>query len=236
MSLRARGTMRSCLPALSRSRGRFPVFRRQNVVEASLPGCPSNVQSRPSAIDFTSFWYRRPGSDLIFSRRFPVRQGKKRGVTDAPPGFERHAAGARHQVELKCHSFGRAVIEGLGAHPGHAVAQPALQRAEALPFEAVDRMTRRVRLRDHRTGEKLAPIVVMALAARQVQLTLPAVEQLAAQIEERPQLAVAPHGDREPARLTSDKSGLREEVFALPGEWCRTLMLAAAPVDPSFEV
>jgi len=41
----------------------------------------------PVAIDFTAFWYRMSGSHFIFSHRFPVRQGKNRGVTGAPPEF-----------------------------------------------------------------------------------------------------------------------------------------------------
>src|SRR5215469_2023140 len=106
---------------------------------------------------------------------FSLTAGKSREGADGPTDAEsraysrcldQHAAGAHHQVELEGDSFRRAVLVRLGAHSDHAVAQAPLQRAEALPLEPVDRISRRVRLRDHRTGEAFAPIVVMALAAR----------------------------------------------------------------------
>jgi len=73
-----------------------------------------------------------------------------------------------HQVELQRHGFRRAVLVGLGAHPDHAIAQPPLQRTQTLPFEAVDRVARRVALRDDGTGEKPSSIVVVTPAAGQV--------------------------------------------------------------------
>src|SRR5439155_1549411 len=108
--------------------------------------------------------------------------------------------------------------EGLGAHPDHAAAQAPLQRAEALPFEAIDRVARRVSLRDHRAGEPFAPIVIVTLTARQVQLTFAAVEQLAALIEKRPQLGGAPQRYRQPPRLERDKGSQCEQIRALPGQ------------------
>src|SRR4029077_7370473 len=98
-----------------------------------------------------------------------------------------------------------------GAHPDHAAAQAPLQRPEALPFEAVHRIAGRMALRDHRAGKALAPIVIATLAARQVQLTFAAVEQLAALIEKRPQLGGAPQRYRQPPRLKGDKGGQGEE-------------------------
>jgi len=56
-----------------------------------------------------------------------------------------------------------------------------------------------VPLWDDRAAQPLAPVVVVALAAREVQLTFTAVEQLAAPIEEGLQLGIAAHRDRQPA-------------------------------------
>src|SRR4029077_16154305 len=122
-------------------------------------------------------------------------------------------------------------VEGLGAHPDHAVAQPPLQRPEALPFEAIDRVAGRVSLRDHRAGEPLAPVVVVTLAARQVQLTFAAVEQLAALIQRRPQLGGAPQRYRQPPRLKGDKGTQSEEIRALPRQRLGALVLGPASVD-----
>src|SRR5262245_3616440 len=44
-----------------------------------------------------------------------------------------HPARAPHQEQLEIDVFVRAVRVGLGAHADQAVAQPALQRTEALP-------------------------------------------------------------------------------------------------------
>src|ERR1700716_884809 len=56
-------------------------------------------------------------------------------LTTPPPGA-RHRALALHEERLERHVVGRAEIVGLVPHPADAIAQPALQRAEALPFEA----------------------------------------------------------------------------------------------------
>jgi hypothetical protein len=73
-------------------------------------------------------------------------------------------------------------------------------------------------------------------AAQQVQLTLPAVEQLAPQSEKWLQLGIVLRRNRRAARLVGDKGGQSEKVLALRGERLGTLGLAAAPVDPPFEI
>src|SRR5439155_5675812 len=106
----------------------------------------------------------------------------------------------------------------------------------ALPFEAIDRVARRVSLRDHRTGKALAPVVVVTLAARQVQLTFAAVEQLAALIQKRPQLGILRPRDRQPTRLVSDKGSQSQEIGTLPRQRCGTLVLGAASVYPLLQI
>src|ERR1700730_1054843 len=162
--------------------------------------------------------------------RRPVRSRAHRG------GIHRHAAGPLHQVEFEGDGLRSAIFEGLRAHAGHAAAQSALQRAEALPFEAIDRVTGRVPLRNYAAGEALAPVVVVALAARQVQLTFTLAEQFFAQIEKRAQLGACGYRDRQATRLTGDKRGQREQVLAFPSQWLGPLMLGAAAVDPLLQI
>src|SRR5438067_1859625 len=145
----------------------------------------------------SSMWQTALRSDLRAHRR----------------GVNRHAAGPLHQIEFEGDSLRSAIVEGLGAHAGHAAAQTALQRAEALPFEAVDRVARRVCLRDYATGEALAPIVVVTLAAGQVELSFALVEQFLAQVEKRAQRRARDYRDRHATRLTGDKRGQREQIF-----------------------
>ena len=80
--------------------------------------------------------------------------------------LELHAARAPHQVELELDEARRAVGVGLGAHADDAVAQPPLQRAQALPFQPVDRIAGRMRLRDRVAGELLAPVARRGTARR----------------------------------------------------------------------
>src|SRR3977135_4594709 len=91
--------------------------------------------------------------------------------------LDRHAACALHEEKLECHVFGRAGIIGLGPHPADAIAQAALQRAEALPFEAIDRGSGGLPLRHDIAGALLAPVDVVALPAGHVDLALPPFEQ-----------------------------------------------------------
>jgi len=88
-------------------------------------------------------------------------------------GLDCETAGAPSEKEFELVHFRRAIVEGLCAHAEKAIAQAPLQRAETLPFETVDRIAIRMPLWDRCTGELLAPIVVMALRAREVELALP---------------------------------------------------------------
>src|SRR6476646_334128 len=75
---------------------------------------------------------------------------------------EGHALGAVHQIDLERHVFGRVIGIGFGANADQAVAQPALQRAQRLPCEAIDRIAGGMRLRNGDAGELLAGVVVVA--------------------------------------------------------------------------
>ena len=139
-------------------------------------------------------------------------------------GFDRETAGAPSEKEFEIDDFRRVVRVGFGAHADQAIAQPPPQRAQALPFEAVERIAGRMRLRDRRAAQTLAPIVVMALRAGQVQLALAALENLPPGIDERPGLRIVGDGDRLAPRLVRDIGGQRQQLAAFERQrrvcWC----------------
>ena len=98
---------------------------------------------------------------------------------------------ARLQVELELDQFRRAVIVGLGADAGDAGAQPPLQRPQRLPLQPVERIAGRVRLGDRRSRKALVPIIVVAIAAAEIELALSLREQFASLGHERLELRVA---------------------------------------------
>src|SRR5215831_2323129 len=93
-----------------------------------------------------------------------------------------------------------------------------------------------MRLRDDAPRELLAPVVVVAQRARQVELALAAVKGFASGFEKRLRLRVDLRRDRQAARLQRDVGGEREQLFALVGEGRRFLAIDAACVDPLLEV
>src|SRR3954463_11108482 len=58
--------------------------------------------------------------------------------------IHRHAAGALHQPALERQVLDRIVGPRPGPHADPAVAQPALERAQRLPFQAIDRIAGRM--------------------------------------------------------------------------------------------
>src|SRR5262249_58422761 len=90
-----------------------------------------------------------------------------------------------HQVKLEVYILGRTQSIGLDPHPDDAVAQPPLQRAERLPFQAIERIAGRMRLRDRRAGELFLPVVVVTLRAGEIELAPAAMEDRPAGFEER---------------------------------------------------
>src|SRR4029077_2566233 len=87
----------------------------------------------------------------------------------------------------------------LRANPDQTVAQPPLERAETLPFEPVDWIAGRMRLRDRVAGQTLAPGIVVTLAAGEVELALPPIERGAAVVEKRLHATVDRDVDRQAA-------------------------------------
>src|SRR6266849_1277701 len=117
----------------------------------------------------------------------PRVQLRRSNARSGPDGgrLERHPRRAPHQVELEIDELGRAVFIRFRADSDQTVAQPSLERAESLPLQPVDRVPRRVRLRDDVAREPPSPVVVVTLAAGQVELALAAMEDRAASIQER---------------------------------------------------
>src|SRR5947208_7504729 len=128
--------------------------------------------------------------------------------------FDRDAARAPLQVKLQVDEFVRAVGVDFRAHAGKTVAQAALQRANALPFEAIERVAGRMRLRDGRASEPPAPIVVVAVRAGEVELALPAQEGGTSGLEKRLRRAIGRGRGRHPARLPPDVRLERQKLLA----------------------
>src|SRR4029079_17689968 len=148
-------------------------------------------------------------------RRSP-RSGPDRGR------FQLHPARARHEVELQLDELGRAERIVFREHVGEAAAEAALQRAHALPLEAIDRIAGRVPLRDDAAAELPARIVVVAVRAAEVELALPFQEEGPA----RGGIGGDFYGKA--ARLPADESGQGEQLAAFVGERLRLLPLDAA--------
>src|SRR3954447_2562413 len=93
--------------------------------------------------------------------------------------LHRHPAGAPHQIEFELDQLLGSVSVSLCTDSADACAQTTLQGAERLPFQPVKRITGGMPLGDGRAGKALIPILVMAIGARQVELTLSCRKQLA---------------------------------------------------------
>ncbi len=160
--------------------------------------------------------------------RLPLRAHRRR--------FDRHAARAPHQVKLEIDKFARSVGIRDRAHAEQTVAQPPLQRSERLPLEAIERISGRMALRDRRAGKLLAPIVVVALRAGEIELALALYEHRAAGFQKRPYPRVIRDVDRHAARLLPDIGCERQQLLAFEGKRGRALLLSAAHIDPLFEI
>src|SRR2546425_10035322 len=127
---------------------------------------------------------------------------------------------------------------GIGdrAHSEQAVAQSPLQRSERLPFEAIERISGWVALRDRGAGELLAPVVVVALRTGEIELPLALGEQLVAGLQEGLGALVVRDFDRHAARLLSHIGRECEQLLAFEGQRRRLLLLRAADVDALFEI
>src|SRR5215472_6870583 len=106
--------------------------------------------------------------------------------------------------------FGRAERIRLRAHSDKAIAQPALQRTERLPFETVKRVSGSVTLCDRGTCQFAAPVIVVTLRTRKIELTLATFEDRTTRFDERRGLLIVCYGDWHAARLLPDKRGKRQ--------------------------
>src|SRR6185295_7423088 len=150
--------------------------------------------------------------------------------------LQRHPARTPHQKEFEVDVFRCAEGVGLGAHPDQAIAQPSLQRAQRLPFQPIEWIAGRLALGNRRAGELLAPVIVVALRAGEVELSLPLVEHVAAGLQERPRVFIVGDVDRHAAGLPPHIRREREQLLALERERRRLLLVRAAHVDALFEV
>src|SRR5215213_513329 len=150
--------------------------------------------------------------------------------------LDRHAACAPHQEKLKVDIFVGPISVRLRPHADQAVAQTALQRTQALPLQAIERIAVGMALYQRDAGELLSPIVVVAVLAGQIELALARAVELAARLDELLGLLVRHHCDRHPPRVFSDKRTEREQIAALMRKRRRLLLLGAAEIDTLFDV
>src|SRR6185503_18519666 len=130
---------------------------------------------------------------------------------------------------------GGAVVIRLRPDPGETAAQPALERAEALPLQPVERIAGRVRLRDDVARELAAPVGVVTLAAREIELALAPIPGGAAGVEERLRARVGCDVDWHAARLARHERGQRQQLAAFPCERRPLLPVSAALIDALLE-
>src|SRR5271170_3386077 len=128
--------------------------------------------------------------------------------------LDQHSARARHQIKLKLDKLRRAVIIGLRPDAEDATAQAPLQRAERLPFQAVQRIPGRMPLCNRRPRQSLTPIVVVAIRAGEIELALSSPIEVVTSRNEWRELRIVAGGEGDTARLLRDERSERQEVTA----------------------
>src|SRR5690242_13328647 len=93
-----------------------------------------------------------------------------------------------------------------------------------------------MRLRHLVAGKALAPVVVVALAAGEIELSLALVVDRAALVDERGKPRIVGRRDRLAARLQTQIGGERQHFLAFEAEGCRVLMPLAAEIDALLEI
>src|SRR3954453_5658186 len=93
-----------------------------------------------------------------------------------------------------------------------------------------------MRLRHFVAGETFAPVVVVALAAGEIELTLALVVDRAALLDEGRKPRIVRQRDRLAARLQAQIGGQRQHLLALERERRRVLMPLAAEVDALLQI
>ena len=136
------------------------------------------------------------------------------------------------QVQLELGPLGCVRGPGLGAHADQTAAQPPLQRAEGLPFQAIQRVAVRMPLRDRGPAEPRAPAGVVAVGARQVELAHPRLEQPAAAFARRIEARVGVGRERQSARGVRHVRRQRESLGSVGRPGGRALVPRAARRDP----
>ena len=93
-----------------------------------------------------------------------------------------------------------------------------------------------MRLRDGGAGQFAAGIVVVAVGAGEVELALPALEEIAALAAQDGELRLLRRRDRQAARLQREVGFEPEQPVAFRRQRRRLLMRRTAKIDPAFEV
>ena len=124
----------------------------------------------------------------------------------------------------------------MGPYTGQAVAQPALQRTQALPFQPVLRVAVGVALRNERAAQALAPALVVALRAGQVQLSQALGIKLATPFQGGLQPHIIHGRERQAARLQGNQAFEGQQFFALQFPGFGALLLHTAALNALREI
>src|SRR3954453_7630759 len=151
-------------------------------------------------------------------------------------GLDRHTSRARHQIKFEFDQLGSAVNVRLRTDTGDASTQPTLQGAKRLPLEPVERIPGRMPLRDRRARKALVPIVVMAVGAAEIELTLALPIQLTPFVDKGLKSRIGLGHERHSERLPRHESGGPPPFLALVSKWRCLLMRRAAAIDALFEI
>src|SRR5581483_2483407 len=123
--------------------------------------------------------------------------------------LDRQPLGAPGKIKLNRHQFGASCLERLSTHALEAGAKPPAQRAQRLPLQAIGGEAVGMALADPFGAETLAPVLLVALRTRDIELPLVLVIEPPANFEGGPHRPTDVNVYRQPARLVGHERGQR---------------------------
>ena len=136
-----------------------------------LNGCPLNTWGKRYPMQAAA---KNASSDRV--KREVVREIERVLKPSRPPPpsrphprrFDREPEGPRSQVQLELGHLHAVKGQGVGAHASHAITDAAAQGAQALPFQAVERVGIRLPLGDEDPRQTATGELVMAGRAGEI--------------------------------------------------------------------
>src|SRR5207247_7185639 len=129
--------------------------------------------------------------------------------------FERQALCPPCEIKLHIGQLGGAGTRHFGTDAEQAGANAPLQRTQCLPLEPIGGKRVAVALTDRLGVQPLAPVLLVALRAREIHLTMPRRVESPAALEARALRSIDARRSRHSARLIRHIGGQREELVGL---------------------